>query len=591
MFSAPPCPPYFPCYPSQERAEQQWFSPPVAFPQQADTEYAGHNFGISGKSPKKCSRRLTPKASAKKNLDCTWRPSQEEVCKAVASLYEDGLKPFGRLLLKRVRELAAFHYGNADDLEQVPRVDPDVLCEVARSCESLKVELEDGREYSVHFVDVADHFVEVSSAQDIYPAELWEAFREYLNNLDDKESVLPGGRYACANAMIARNLPWLRHRSLGEVCHIVQLAISQKRLLGYNDGHMVPFHMSEEKIKEKCASMQLPVDEYKKGSTSFPHVTWSEAQTRLVSILHDSVSPGEYGVVTLSNVKRLFRSKFRCELSETVLGYSRLYDLLKDHRFDGVCRVEPQSNGQVIVHSVTPTPASRNYESRRNSEHNLSEDSTTPPSSCSSNSAQVDFAEQYRQCFRARADPSDHCRARTSPHGSYSMPGGDIQRPMALAAGFDSMNSPMNSPQGMNQMPLAEQGRYQAFSPMSTPAPMSSPAPMPTSSPQGTHLNWKFVAVPISMVDTSGFSSPHHSPQHCVSQQGGPQQVMCNGQNFYNSPPPPVHPPSVPAPGYNYQSVLSPGGPVRWHQSACQVPSPPPYAPDFTPADARPMKL
>jgi len=53
--------------------------------------------------------------------------------------------------------------------------------------------------------------------------------------------------------------------------------------------------------------------------------------------------------VTVSNVKRLFRSYFGLDLSETALGYSRLSDLLQDPRFRDIGVVQARGAGQVVV--------------------------------------------------------------------------------------------------------------------------------------------------------------------------------------------------------------------------------------------------
>jgi len=158
---------------------------------------------------------------------------------------------------------------------------------------------------------------------------------------------LPGGRYACARVLVSRGLPFLAGCSLGQVCHIVQLAISQKRILGYLEGQLVPYWHSEEWVKEQYAFHQQPICS-RKGTNSLPLATWEEARERLLQLL-DSESNPEPGVVTLSNVKRLFRSRFQLELSETVLGHSRLFDLLHDIRFRDVCTVQAHGNGQLLV--------------------------------------------------------------------------------------------------------------------------------------------------------------------------------------------------------------------------------------------------
>merc|ERR1711884_371908 len=79
-----------------------------------------------------------------------------------------------------------------------------------------------------------------------------------------------------------------------------------------------------------------------------PVASWGDARACLMSLLDSDVGP-EPGVITISNVKRLFRSCFQLELSETVLGHTRLFDLLTDPYFHDVCSVEPQGDGQVVV--------------------------------------------------------------------------------------------------------------------------------------------------------------------------------------------------------------------------------------------------
>jgi len=257
-------------------------------------------------------------------------------------------------LLKRLRERAAAAVALAQGLvaeavdpETMPRIDPKRLRRMCQTCPQLRVDPEDGREFSVTLVGRPCNFLDVCSPHDPYPPEMWLDAATYFQNLSEEEMHLPGGRYACARVLVGRGLPFLAGCSLGQVCHIVQLAISQKRILGYLEGQLVPYWHSEEWVKEQYAFHQQPICS-RKGSNSLPVATWEEARTRLLQLL-DSESNPEPGVVTLSNVKRLFRSRFQLELSETVLGHSRLFDLLHDVRFRDVCTVQAHGNGQLLV--------------------------------------------------------------------------------------------------------------------------------------------------------------------------------------------------------------------------------------------------
>lgn len=161
--------------------------------------------------------------------------------------------------------------------------------------------------------------------------------------------MLPGGRYACARVLACRRLPFFEGYSLGQICHIVQLSISQKKILGYLEGQLVPFWASEEWVKERCAEHKQPVSfRWPAAADRLPLASWDDIRRCLRDMLSSDVGP-EQGIISLSNVKRLFRMRFNLEFSETVLGFSRVYDLLQDPRLADVCCVQTQGNGQIVV--------------------------------------------------------------------------------------------------------------------------------------------------------------------------------------------------------------------------------------------------
>jgi len=124
---------------------------------------------------------------------------------------------------------------------------------------------------------------------------------------------------------------------------------------------MGPYNHSEESVKEKCAACQQPFVSPTKQQepNSWPVANWEETRACLSAILRSASSPGpEPGVITVSNVKRLFRSRFGLDLSETALGYSRLSELLQDPRLRDICTVQIQNAGQFVVHrAALPMPA------------------------------------------------------------------------------------------------------------------------------------------------------------------------------------------------------------------------------------------
>merc|ERR1712232_1328472 len=174
--------------------------------------------------------------------------------------------------------------------------------------------------------------------------------------MGEEDMTLPGGRYSCAHALLSRHLPFFKGRSLGQLNHIVQLAMTDKKLLGYLNGAVVPYGRSQSMVKERSASHNQALENPCLEAASLPCATLQQTQSCLRTILEEASSdvaqgPGQ---VALSNVKRMFRSQFELELSETTLGHSKLTELLRDQSFRSICYVQLEKHGYTIVQVVQP---------------------------------------------------------------------------------------------------------------------------------------------------------------------------------------------------------------------------------------------
>jgi len=263
---------------------------------------------------------------------------ESELVAAVASLYEDGLRPFGRLVRKRLGEIASSR-GESP-------VDGD-LGRLRRACEeccSLLVELGEGSEWSALLVGREMEFVDVYNSEDVYPEALWVCMKDYFKCIDEDGGSLPGGRYSCAQTLLSCELPALQGFSLGQVCHIVQLAMTEKKLLGYLDGTIAPYERSNSMIKdtaaERCIGSSI--------SQQIPLASWASVRSCMVEVLDSALRKGKKQV-PISTLKRLFRSRFHVELSETALGYTKLSDLLQDQVFSDICSVKLLEVGYVLL--------------------------------------------------------------------------------------------------------------------------------------------------------------------------------------------------------------------------------------------------
>merc|ERR1712232_1049084 len=127
---------------------------------------------------------------------------------------------------------------------------------------------------------------------DVYPDALWAEFGAYCENAEALENVamreaFGGARYGFAAALQMRGFPFLNGRSLGELCHIVQLALTERRLLGYRDGRIVPYDRSQTRLKEFSAKLQRPCTKVVSQGTrgSMPVATWDMARSLLRDLL------------------------------------------------------------------------------------------------------------------------------------------------------------------------------------------------------------------------------------------------------------------------------------------------------------------
>jgi hypothetical protein len=292
---------------------------------------------------RKASRKSACLSNA--STDATLLIPEADILAAVSSLYDDELRPYGRLVRKRLAEHAA---------AKMSCVVEGDLSRLRRACESsmwIEVRPEEGGEWCALLVGRAENFVDIYNGPDVYPELLWMELAQYMETLDGDSAVLPGGRYSCALALWELGLPCLANRSLGAVVHIVQLAMSDRKLLGYLDGTIAPYHRSQSMLKDTAAEKYVH-----NTAQQLPLATWSTARACLKEVLDSAVRKGK-NEVPLSNLKRLFRSRFHVELSETALGYTKISDLLQDPQLSDICYVQLLERGYVVWPRACPLSA------------------------------------------------------------------------------------------------------------------------------------------------------------------------------------------------------------------------------------------
>jgi hypothetical protein len=285
----------------------------------------------------KTKKSAAPEQNAPKTKPVVPVPPEAEILMAVASLYSDRLRPFGRILRKRLAERTEKSDAQECDLIQLRRA-----CEDSNN---LRLTSEEGGEWSAILLDQVEDFIDVYDKQDDYPDELWSAAEGYFRSLPEHEAVLPGGRYACAQTLASRHLDFLQGYSLGHICHFVQLAISTKKILGYLNGGITCYQFSHSCTKDQAAAQQSSCAQV---TAELQVANWDVARGCLRDIMNDALN-NQANQVPLSNIKRIFRSQFEIELSETALGHSKLSELLQDERLNDICTVRLLEQGYFVI--------------------------------------------------------------------------------------------------------------------------------------------------------------------------------------------------------------------------------------------------
>merc|ERR1711959_887168 len=112
---------------------------------------------------------------------------------------------------------------------------------------------------------------------------------------------------------------------------------------------------SHSKVKDSAAAEQSSCA-HAACVSDLTQATWEKARTYLRIILSDSMKSGTDSV-PLSNIKRIFRSQFSTELSETSLGHSKLSELLQDSKLSDICTVRLLEQGYFVVPQFSLTTA------------------------------------------------------------------------------------------------------------------------------------------------------------------------------------------------------------------------------------------
>jgi hypothetical protein len=174
-------------------------------------------------------------------------------------------------------------------------------------------------------------FVNPLSEEDPYDETLWIGFEKYLNDLmkvetkgDEKPPyVFSRGRYGMACELRKRSLKGelniFRRYSLGQLSHIIQLGITQRNLLAYENNELKPVAACKSRTH---ALLGQPTEA---RADDMPHI---QNIAELVMCL-SKLMPNPKDRILLSMLKKRFKSVFGRRVDETALGCTKLSSVME----------------------------------------------------------------------------------------------------------------------------------------------------------------------------------------------------------------------------------------------------------------------
>lgn len=154
-------------------------------------------------------------------------------------------------------------------------------------------------------------------------------------------SVRRGGNLLRVRYIMAR---WLRARSislgdyrLGQIMGLFRGLWYSQGVLGTRNGALVPYPLSDQFERQENAKRLVPTG--LRSGEAFVS-SWRVLEECIRRLLEENG-----GKISLSDLKRMFRSRFRLELSETALGHACLSSLLEDGKLTVLfCVEKPKSS-------------------------------------------------------------------------------------------------------------------------------------------------------------------------------------------------------------------------------------------------------
>mmetsp|Transcript_13387 Transcript_13387/g.34497 ORF Transcript_13387/g.34497 Transcript_13387/m.34497 type:complete len:711 (+) Transcript_13387:71-2203(+) len=248
---------------------------------------------------------------------------------ALESLYEDRIKPLANYVKGRLKERSC------------PEVIVKSFVELYAQHSDLYIVQQPAQgsgtdEATILFQTEPDWFkgwVDIDAPDDPYDEELWDELAKFL----DGEHTFAGGRYGMARELMQRNLAFLAKHSLGEVCHIVQLAIQHRRLIVYHRKMLKPIQTVLCQLSPSNGGGAGPVPEGEE----------IKDMDDLCGVLFRMLIHHPQGI-RLCRMKQMIKHEFCRKLSEMAFQCTKLIELFNQEPLAATFVLDTENDGKSI---------------------------------------------------------------------------------------------------------------------------------------------------------------------------------------------------------------------------------------------------
>jgi hypothetical protein len=174
-------------------------------------------------------------------------------------------------------------------------------------------------------------WIDIDSPDDPYDESMWEDFKYFL----DGEHTFAGGRYGMARELMQRNQQFLEPYSLGQVCHIVQLAIQHRRLIVYHRKMLKPI---------QTVLSHLPPTN---GNSAEDEGEEIKDMDDLCLVLFRMLIHHPMGL-RLCRMKQMIKHEFRRKLSEMTFKCTKLIELFNQEPLQSTFVLDTDNDGKSI---------------------------------------------------------------------------------------------------------------------------------------------------------------------------------------------------------------------------------------------------